>query len=137
MSYAVEFRTTLTQHVYHHHHKTDDQRDLSALITQIGVAGKLISAQVKRAGIIEIWGNTGEINVQGEEIQKLDRIANDTMIEVLKQSGCVAAMASEEEEEWIRVPDRLAGKYIVVFDPLDGSSNIDVSMSKLTVHKKF
>jgi fructose-1,6-bisphosphatase I len=133
MSYAVEFRTTLTQHVYHHHHKTDDQRDLSALITQIGVAGKLISAQVKRAGIIEIWGNTGEINVQGEEIQKLDRIANDTMIEVLKQSGCVAAMASEEEEEWIRVPDRLAGKYIVVFDPLDGSSNIDVSMSIGTI----
>ena len=104
-----------------------------ARFTQVGVAGKLISAQVRRAGLIELWGATGDTNVQGERVQKLDQIANDTLVEVLKRSGCVAAMASEEEDSFIRVPDEQAGDYIVVFDPLDGSSNIDVGVSIGTI----
>ena len=82
-------------------------------MTQIGVAGKLIAAQVRRAGLIEIWGSTGETNVQGERVQKLDRIANDTFVEVLRRSGCVGGMASEEEDSFIVVDDETAGDYIV------------------------
>jgi fructose-1,6-bisphosphatase I len=102
-------------------------------MTQIGVAGKLITAQVRRAGLIEIWGSTGETNVQGERVQKLDQIANDTFVEVLRRSGCVAGMASEEEDSYVTVDAESAGDYVVVFDPLDGSSNIDVNVSIGTI----
>jgi len=134
MSLAADFGLTLTQHVLSNQADHPDARgQLSALLTQIGVAGKLISAQVRRAGLIEVWGATGETNVQGERVQKLDQIANDTFVEVLRRSGCVAAMASEEEDSFITVEGENAGDYIVVFDPLDGSSNIDVSVSIGTI----
>jgi len=134
MSLAADFGLTLTQHVLANQADHPDARgQLSALLTQIGVAGKLISAQVRRAGLIEVWGATGETNVQGERVQKLDQIANDTMIEVLRRSGCVAAMASEEEDDFVVVEGEASGDYIVVFDPLDGSSNIDVGVSIGTI----
>lgn len=134
MSFAADFRTTLTQHVLARQDEHPSARgQFSALLTQIGVAGKLISAQVRRAGLIEVWGETGSTNIQGEEVQKLDRIANDTFIEVLRRSGCVAAMASEEEDEIILVDEAEAGDYVVAFDPLDGSSNIEASVSIGTI----
>lgn len=134
MSLAAEFGITLTQHVLRKQTGHREARgQFSQLLTQIGVAGKLITAQVRRAGLIELWGATGDINVQGETVQKLDRIANDTLIEVLTRSGCVAAMASEEEDEVIEVPAQMAGDYVVAFDPLDGSSNIDVNVSIGTI----
>jgi fructose-1,6-bisphosphatase I len=77
------------------------------------------------------------MNVQGEHVQKLDRIANDTFIEVLRRSGCVAAMASEEEDEVIEVERERSGDYVVCFDPLDGSSNIDVNVSIGTIFAIF
>jgi len=123
---------TLTQHILRHQSERF-RGSLSTLITQIGVAAKVIAAQVRRAGIIEVWGQTGEVNVQGEEVQRLDEIANDTFMSVLEQSGCVAAMASEEEDDWLKVPEAIAGEYLVVFDPLDGSSNIEVSTSIGTI----
>ena len=131
-AHLTELRTTLTQHIFH---KQPDRfrGSLSSLVTQIGVAAKMISSHVRRAGIIEVWGETGVVNVQGEEVQKLDQIANDTFIEVLQQSGCVAALASEEEDDWIKVSSELSGDYVVVFDPLDGSSNIEVSTSIGTI----
>lgn len=142
MSLAADFGVTLTQHVLRKQrlHPTATGQ-FSMLLTQIGVASKLIAAQVRRAGLIEIWGSTGETNVQGERVQKLDRIANDTFVEVLARSGCVAAMASEEEDEIIHVPVPVpdaegrveSADYIVAFDPLDGSSNIDVGVSIGTV----
>ena len=125
------FRTTLTQHILNQRGERFTKR-LAALLTQIGVAAKLISSQVRRAGIIEVWGQTGETNVQGEEVQKLDMIANTTFIEVLKRSGCVVALASEEEDDWISIPNVNDG-YFVAFDPLDGSSNIEVSTSIGTI----
>lgn len=134
MSHAADFGVTLTQHVLsrqHLHHGARGQ--FSALLTQIGVASKLIAAQVRRAGLIEIWGATGETNVQGERVKKLDRIANDTFIEVLRRSGCVAVMASEEEDAAIIVDAEQAGDYVVAFDPLDGSSNIEASVTIGTV----
>lgn len=133
-SHAADFRMTLTQHVLRgqSHHATA-RGQFSQLMTQIGVAGKLITAKVRRAGLIEIWGETGNVNIQGETVQKLDDIANDTLIAVLRRSGCVAVMASEENEEIITVPEEMQGDYVVVFDPLDGSSNIDANVSIGTV----
>jgi len=134
----VETGVTLTQHILH---KQEDHPDasgeLTALLTQIGVAGKLIQAKVRRAGIIEIWGATGDTNVQGETVQKLDRIANDTFVDVLKRSGTVAAMASEEEHDIIEVPPALAGGYVVLFDPLDGSTNIDANVTIGTIFSVY
>ena len=125
---------TLTQHIMRKQSLHPDARgQLSALITQIGVAGKLIAAQVRRAGLIEVWGATGETNVQGETVQILDRIAQDILVDVLRRSGCVAAMASEEEHEIIEVPSAQSGDYVVLFDPLDGSTNIDANVSIGTI----
>lgn len=134
MSHAADFGVTLTQHVLGRQHLHGGARgQFSALLTQIGVASKLIAAQVRRAGLIEIWGATGETNVQGERVKKLDRIANDTFVEVLRRSGCVAVMASEEEDDIIIVDADQAGDYVVAFDPLDGSSNIEASVTIGTV----
>ncbi len=125
---------TLTQHILKKQSVHPAARgQFSALLTQIGVAGKLISAQVRRAGLIELWGSTGTTNVQGETVQKLDAIAQAIFVDVLKSSGCVAVMASEEEDELIPVPGNLAGSYVVMFDPLDGSSNIDANVSIGTI----
>jgi len=134
MSLAADFGVTLTQHVLTRQHLHPEARgQFSGLLTQLGVAGKLIAAQVRRAGLIEIWGSTGETNVQGETVKKLDRIANDTLKAVLRRSGCVAVMASEEEQDAVVVEPELAGDYVVAFDPLDGSSNIDASVSIGTI----
>ena len=134
MTHAVQFGVTLTQHALEQGLKKPNLGpQYSTLMTQIGVAGKLIAAQVRRAGLIEIWGTTGETNVQGERVQKLDQIANDTMVEVLSRSGCVNVMASEEADALIHVQDEEKGQFNVVFDPLDGSSNIDVSISIGTI----
>ncbi len=125
---------TLTQHILQRQQENADATgELSALLTQIGVAGKLIQAQVRRAGLIEVWGSTGDTNVQGETVQKLDRIANRIFVDAMKRSGCVAAMASEEEHDIIEVPKETAGSYVVAFDPLDGSSNIDANVTIGTI----
>ena len=131
-------RITLTQHILHAQRKVPEATgQLSSVLTQIGVAGKLIQAQVRRAGLIEIWGGTGETNVQGETVQKLDRIAQDVLVDILGRSGCVAAMGSEEEDEVIEVPPEHAGDYIVLFDSLDGSSNIEASVTIGTIFSIF
>lgn len=138
MSLAAGYGVTLTQHVMEMQRDHPDARgQFTSLLTQIGVAGKLIAAQVRRAGLIEIWGTTGDVNVQGERVQKLDRIAQDTFVEVLARSGCVAAMASEEEHQIIEVQAEDSGDYVVAFDPLDGSSNIDVNVSIGTIFSIF
>ncbi len=127
--------TTLTQHVLHRQALHPNARgQFSQLITQIGVACKQISAQVRRAGLIEVWGSTGQTNVQGETVQKLDEIANALFIRALTRSGAVSVMASEEEDEIILGgEDGMFGDYVVAFDPLDGSSNIDASVSIGTI----
>lgn len=134
MAVTSQTTVTLTQHILRRQTGHPEARgQLSALLTQIGVAGKLISAQVRRAGLIEIWGTTGDTNVQGETVQILDRLAQDDFVNVLARSGCVAAMASEEEHEIIEVRKDESGDYVVTFDPLDGSSNIDANVSIGTI----
>ena len=104
------------------------------LFTSIIVAAKVIQREVNKAGLVDILGATGEKNVQGEQVQKLDEFANTTMIRRLAASGEVCIMASEEDPEPIEVPrNRRKGHYAVIFDPLDGSSNIDANVSIGTI----
>lgn len=108
--------------------------DFSELLNQIAVAGKLISAEVNMAGLADILGVAGRTNVQGEEVMKLDEYCDNTIVEVLRRSGHVCIMASEEIEEPIDVPPpHVPGRYALAFDPLDGSSNIDVNVSIGTI----
>ena len=108
--------------------------EFSALLAQIGLAGKMISNDLRRAGLINILGMTGETNVQGEAVKKLDAIANETFIKVFQYSGLVCALASEEMEKPVKLPENWPhGKYMLLFDPLDGSSNTDVNMPLGTI----
>ncbi|MGC9324075.1 MAG: class 1 fructose-bisphosphatase [Desulfomonilia bacterium] len=122
-------------------HIMDEQRryggrgDFSAILSQIIFAAKVVAAQVAHAGLIEdILGRTGDRNVQGEEVQKLDVYANTMFINALNYIGKVCVMASEEDENMIMIPDMYPkGDYVVMFDPLDGSTNIDVNVSIGTI----
>ena len=103
--------------------------EFSALMAQIGLAGKMVAHDLRRAGLINILGGTGETNVQGEAVKKLDELANDTFVKVFQYSGLVCALASEEMKRPIFLPENWPrGKYMLLFDPLDGSSNTDVNM---------
>jgi fructose-1,6-bisphosphatase I len=104
----------------------------TSLLNQITLAAKLITGRVRRAGLANVLGYTGETNVQGEQVQKLDVIANETIINVLRRQGHCAGVASEENDEAIFFPNA-KGPYLVVTDPLDGSSNIDVDISIGTI----
>jgi fructose-1,6-bisphosphatase I len=103
--------------------------ELSSLLRDIGLAGKVINKQVRKAGLVDILGAHGATNVQGEEQMKLDVYANDTLIHILKNSTDCSGIASEENDNHISYEDTFSAnsKYIVLFDPLDGSSNIDVN----------
>jgi fructose-1,6-bisphosphatase I len=108
--------------------------ELTALLQQITLCTKIIASRVNMAGLADNLGLTGETNVQGEEVQKLDELANNVLIRNLSRGGKVCALGSEEESEPVQVPAGYPmGKYIVMFDPLDGSSNIDVNVSIGTI----
>lgn len=103
--------------------------ELSSLLRDIGLSCKMINKQVRKAGLVDILGKHGATNVQGEEQMKLDVYANETLISVLKNSTDCAGIASEENDDHLGFEDTFSAnsKYIVLFDPLDGSSNIDVN----------
>jgi len=103
--------------------------DLTQLLTSIQSAVKAISAAVRRAGIAKLFGAAGEVNVQGESVKKLDVLSNELFINMLESSFTCCLLVSEENETAIEVDTKRAGKYIVTFDPLDGSSNIDCLVS--------
>ncbi len=110
--------------------------ELSEILSQIVLAAKIVSREVNKAGLIEILGKTGETNVQGEEVQKLDVYANEQFIQALSLDCYVSIIASEENDDVVHAgrPDhRRPGKYAVAIDPLDGSSNIDVNVSIGTI----
>ncbi len=104
----------------------------SSLLNQIALAAKLITARVRSAGLADVLGVTGDENVQGETVQKLDVIANDTLIGSLRRRGHCAGIVSEELEDPVFF-EQSRGGYLVVADPLDGSSNIDVDISIGTI----
>jgi len=107
--------------------------ELTGLLSELIVAAKIISAEVNMAGLAGILGQSGKTNVQGEEVQKLDDFANRTLKRRMEQCGYVCIMGSEEDDGVIPVLDGYEGKYTLAFDPLDGSSNIDVNVSIGTI----
>lgn len=114
--------------------------EFTSLLYDIALAAKIIAREVNKAGLVEILGLTGQENIQGEQVMKLDVFANETLIRMNDHTGRLCAMASEESADIIPIPERFpCGKYVLVFDPLDGSSNIDNNVSIGTIfsiHRK-
>jgi fructose-1,6-bisphosphatase I len=134
--------TTVQQHIL------DEERlhpgatgDFTALLTSLTLSAKIISREVNKAGLVKILGETGEINVHGESVQKLDEFAQQTICRAMGHNGHLCVMASEEAENIIPIPgESKKGRYVLMFDPLDGSSNIDVNASIGTIfsiHRKI
>ncbi|MES1022033.1 class 1 fructose-bisphosphatase [Gloeocapsa sp. BRSZ] len=124
--------TTLSRHVLQQLQSfSPDAQDLSALMNRIALAGKLIARRLSRAGLMEgVLGFTGDVNVQGESVKKMDVYANDVFISVFKQSGLVCRLASEEMEKPYYIPENCPiGRYTLLYDPIDGSSNTDINLS--------
>ncbi len=102
---------------------------LTNILYDLALAGKVIASKTTRAGLAEILGRTEDINIQGETVMKLDRFADLTISRLTDHTGRLAGLASEENDEFMPIPDRYPmGKYLLVFDPLDGSSNVDYNM---------
>lgn len=134
---AAENIITLEQHLMEEQQKRRDPDSstlFSWLLSGIALASKVIAGKVRRGPMIDLFGAAGEVNVQGEEQQKLDVIADQTLQRALGYRSNVGIIASEENEEPVVIHDfREGGKYIVLFDPLDGSSNIDVNVPVGTI----
>lgn len=109
--------------------------ELSRLLRDIGIAAKVVNREVNKAGLVDILGEFGTMNVQGEEVKKLDVFANEQFISALSAGGETCAVASEENEGLINIDSEVSknAKYVVCVDPLDGSSNIDVNVSIGTI----
>ena len=109
--------------------------ELSNLLRNIGLAAKRVNTEVNKAGLVDILGDTGNINVQGEEVKKLDVYANDQFTRVLQHGISCAGVASEELDDFVAFDDdkSIKSKYVCLYDPLDGSANIDVNVSIGTI----
>ena len=109
--------------------------ELSALLRDIGLAAKRVNVEVNKAGLVDILGDFGTTNVQGEDVKKLDMYANEQFMGVIHHGISCAGIASEEMEEFVAFDDEMSrqSKYVCCFDPLDGSSNIDVNVSIGTI----
>jgi fructose-1,6-bisphosphatase I len=114
--------------------------NLTALLMDLIYAAKIISREVNKAGLVDILGLAGTENIHGEEVKKLDEYANDLLFKAMDHGGHLCIMASEERDEVIQIPDKFPkGNYVLLFDPLDGSSNIDANVSIGTIfsiHRK-
>ena len=114
--------------------------ELSRILSDIAVASKIVSRDVRQAGLVDhILGAQGEINIQGEEQQKLDVVADQQFIKAFENGGEICGIASEENDDFVAFASDSAknGKYVVLFDPLDGSSNIDVNVSIGTIFSVY
>lgn len=123
---------TLTEHILKEEQKVPSATGkLTLILNQIAEASKIIASHVKKSGLVDIQGKTGEINIYQEEVQKLDQFSNNLLIDLLTEVGYVNMLGSEELEEPILLKNK--GEYAVFFDPLDGSSNIDTNISIGTI----
>jgi fructose-1,6-bisphosphatase I len=110
----------------------------SNILSDLALAAKVISRKVNMAGLVEILGEAGSDNIQGERVQKLDIFAQDVIYRAMDHTGHLCCMGSEEVEDFLPIPDRFpAGDYVLLFDPLDGSANIDVNVSIGTIFGLF
>ncbi len=126
---------TIDRHIIEEERKYPEATGrLSNVLTDMALAAKLIHREVAKAGLVDILGKAGKENVQGEEVQKLDEFAQEVIYNAMDHSGNLCCMVSEEVEDVIPIPERFpVGDYVLVFDPLDGSSNIDVNVSIGTI----
>nr|HDM99674.1 class 1 fructose-bisphosphatase [Deltaproteobacteria bacterium] len=132
---------TVTEHLLIHQKESPAATGrLTRLLQELIFGAKIISREVNKAGLVDIMGLTGEVNVQGERVRKLDDFANHVLIYRMERSGVICAMASEENADIITVPEHMSREdYILIFDPLDGSSNIDANVNIGTIfsiHRK-
>ncbi len=114
--------------------------ELSRLINSIRLAAKVVNHEVNKAGLVDIIGAAGETNIQGEDQQKLDVYANEKFIQTLTNRNIVCGIASEEEDDYVSInsqDENNQNKYVVLIDPLDGSSNIDVNVSVGTIFSVY
>jgi fructose-1,6-bisphosphatase I len=113
--------------------------ELSGLLRDIGLAAKRVNVEVNKAGLVDILGDAGEVNVQGEEVKKLDVYANDQLMGVLRHGISCAGIGSEELDDVVIFDDEISNnsKYVCLFDPLDGSANIDVNVSIGTIFSVY
>ena len=125
---ATPVGTTLREHVLGSMRAAPGATgEFTSLLNHISLAIRIINSRVRAAGLAGMLGYTGEVNVQGETVQKLDAFANDVLVNVLARSGHCGVIASEELDDAILADH--PGKYVVLFDPLDGSSNIDTNVT--------
>ena len=126
---------TLARHIIEEERKYPAATgELSKLLHDLSLAVKVISLEVNKAGLVDIIGFTGDNNVHGEQVKKLDVFAHDMLVRAMDHGGHLCVMASEEEEDIIHIPKKFnIGKYVLLFDPLDGSSNIDANISIGTI----
>lgn len=132
----------ITRHFYEEQSKHPQATGaLSGLLADLMLAVKMISREVNKAGLIDLLGKTGASNVQGEEVAKLDEYAQDTIYKAMDHGGHLCCMGSEEIEHLIPIPSQFKrGGYVLLFDPLDGSSNIDVNVgigTIFSIHRKI
>ncbi|MCL4505963.1 MAG: class 1 fructose-bisphosphatase [Chloroflexi bacterium] len=134
-NHAARRLTTIEQHILDEQHSFPAASGtLTGLLYDVALAGKIIAAQTTRAGLVEILGRTGEINVQGERVMKLDVLADEAIYTLTSRTGRLAALVSEEHADILPIPPQFpTGKYVLVYDPLDGSSNIDFNVSIGTI----
>jgi fructose-1,6-bisphosphatase I len=126
---------TIERHIIEEERRHPSARGaFSRILSDMALAAKVISREVNMAGLMDILGQTGSRNVQGEVVQKLDVFAQEVIYRAMDHTGDLCCMASEEVEEFLPIPEKFpAGDYVLVFDPLDGSSNIDVNISIGTI----
>lgn len=130
---------TVIEHLLYHQKESPMATGrFTRLLSEMILSGKIINQEVNKAGLVEILGLTGETNVQGEKVRKLDEFANQVLEHRLQRAGVLCALASEERADLIPIPpDYPQGDYILIFDPLDGSSNIDANVSIGTIFSIF
>ena len=133
---------TVTEHILEKQRENPEATGaFTRLLSELIVAAKIISREVNKAGIVDILGYAGRQNIQEEDVQKLDEFSNRTIIERMSHIGQLCVMASEENADIIQIPSRYPkGNYVLIYDPLDGSSNIDVNVSIGTIfsiHRKI
>jgi fructose-1,6-bisphosphatase I len=126
-------RLTLSDQFFQEQARVGASGELSTILNRISLAGRMIANAVMKAGLHGNLGYTGGENVQGEAVRTLDVIANDIFLEVFENVGSVGAMASEEMDDVHRYPAHRGGKYFLLYDPLDGSGNVDVNGAMGTI----
>ncbi len=131
---------TLSQFVLEQEQEFGGSGEFSQILLDIGVVGKVISREINKAGLVDILGEAGVENSSGDVVKKLDVLANELFVKYLSKAGHFAALASEEESDIVVVPGAEQAKYVIAFDPLDGSSNIDFNVSVgsiFSVHRRI